>query len=444
MAQDIFDFGGVKPEDMMTLVAKGEDAVAKGEVTPKQMKKVAKKLGLPEVDESVFNSLIGKEEPKNPYTFDDTPMLTNTSISKSKSGKEVGSKRQALDTKTTSKNMVYDEAAANDIFDIARNMPEYQDQLRAQSSLEDTLNMMGQARTQDDSWIKPLLALADAQTGSNLAASFTPQGTKRSENILKYKDALAQRKADTTKSLFDTIGKLKSGSEKTGSNVTVINQGPSWSDTTKKSAGETAVDKEYAKDYNDFILGGGYTTAVANLDKMGTIVERLGKEKDLTGGFTGAIPKGIRDFTSPESANLQDEYEQIVQQNLKTVLGAQFTQQEATQLIRRSFNPRLGQEYNAKRILEVQSQMAEALEAKKAAADYFEANGYSMRGYTGATKVKIGDKSYDVSKDFKAPSRPGAAQSKAPTKVAGKPKKKLEEMSDAELAAYEKELGIGG
>lgn len=143
-----------------------------------------------------------------------------------------------------------------------------------------------------------------------------------------------------------------------------------------------AVDKAYAKDYNDYILQGGY----ASLDKNIKILEDAQKKlKDpdgpnLTGAGLGLVPDFIRRFTAPESIAVRDRVESVIQQSLRQILGAQFTEKEAERLIQRSYNEGLDEKENAKRLKETIGELRTMADAKEEAAKYFEEKG-TLEGF---------------------------------------------------------------
>ena len=71
-----------------------------------------------------------------------------------------------------------------------------------------------------------------------------------------------------------------------------------------------------------------------------------------------------------------------MQRNLKEVLGAQFAEKEGEQLIKRAYNPKLEESVNKQRVGRLIKQIEMAYEAKRSAAEYFEAN-KTMAGWTG-------------------------------------------------------------
>jgi hypothetical protein len=78
----------------------------------------------------------------------------------------------------------------------------------------------------------------------------------------------------------------------------------------------------------------------------------------------------------------REQVEEVVQRNLRIVLGAQFTAQEGERLIARAYNPRLDESVNATRLERLYRQMGRAAQAQEQAARYFEENG-TLRGWRG-------------------------------------------------------------
>ena len=156
--------------------------------------------------------------------------------------------------------------------------------------------------------------------------------------------------------------------------------------------GETAVDKAYAKTYESDIVSGGLADAEKNLAALrsvqGTLKDKNGP--NLTGPILGRLPDIVTAFTNPDAVNMRDRVEEVVQRNLRVILGAQFTNEEGKRLIARAYNPALSEEQNAQRIGALVSAMDQALQAKKGAAAYFEQNG-TLRGFKGKTDFSFAD-----------------------------------------------------
>jgi len=179
------------------------------------------------------------------------------------------------------------------------------------------------------------------------------------------------------------------------------------------------VDKEFAKEYADFNIGGGYADVQKQLDQLRGVVSTLqGKgtaEKpkgiNATGSFKGLLPKVMRDSIDPAGSALQDQVEEVVQRNLRIVLGAQYTEKEGAALIARAYNPRQTEAENISRLNRLITQIDTAAKAKAEAGAYYEKNG-SLVGFTGKLYRSANDFLGDAEK--KGPKTAGAAAPGAP------------------------------
>ena len=80
--------------------------------------------------------------------------------------------------------------------------------------------------------------------------------------------------------------------------------------------------------------------------------------------------------------SIQQGVEEVVQRNLRLVLGAQFTEKEGERLISRAFDPSLSEKENKKRVDRLLNQIEKAANAKQKAAEYFEKHG-TLKGFKG-------------------------------------------------------------
>jgi hypothetical protein len=151
------------------------------------------------------------------------------------------------------------------------------------------------------------------------------------------------------------------------------------------------LDKVYATQYGQQVLGGGNVDTTKNLSQLRDVQSRLesGKE-NLTGPMLGMVPESVRAYTNPGSVDAQDTVEEVVQRNLREILGAQFTQKEGDRLIARAYNPKLEEAENAKRLARLSTAIEEASKAKQAAAAYYQQNG-TIRGFQGKTEWSVAD-----------------------------------------------------
>ena len=153
---------------------------------------------------------------------------------------------------------------------------------------------------------------------------------------------------------------------------------------------EKKVDEIFAKDYNENIGQGGIADASKQITQLAEVKQRLETQQGLTGPLIGLIPEFARPYVVPEAAAAQDAVEEVVQRNLRLILGAQFTAEEGKRLIARAYNPALDQEENAKRLGRLLESMQGALTQKLKAYQYYEEN-RTLRGYQGASQFSVND-----------------------------------------------------
>lgn len=145
---------------------------------------------------------------------------------------------------------------------------------------------------------------------------------------------------------------------------------------------EKAVDTEFGKEYVRFTTGGA-TDAQKNIDQLLGVRKELASGKNLTGaGFT-VIPDQLQSIVAPEAKAVKERVEEVVQRNLREILGAQFTEKEGERLIARAYNQNLPEEENLRRLDALIKQIQGAYQAKADAAAYFEQNG-TLRGWRGS------------------------------------------------------------
>lgn len=230
---DLFDIGGQDPSQVMSLANQGQKALASGAISPAQAKAVQKKLGLdnPKAQDYLASYLGGDQS--SPYVFG------AKSSSSPPAAKVAGKGTQTKNTNTTSQE---DSSKTNrntyegvgDIMSMARGLPEIQSQSQGISDMQAQLDKLRASKSTNDSWVKPLLALSDSVNGGHQADSFMPAQEKKNANLEKFANELQQRRSDLSKTLLDSIAKMKTGSDqnalnnKSGTNIflgTGMNQG---------------------------------------------------------------------------------------------------------------------------------------------------------------------------------------------------------------------------
>lgn len=151
---------------------------------------------------------------------------------------------------------------------------------------------------------------------------------------------------------------------------------------------QEAADKKFADDINQWNFGGG-VNITKNVAQIGNAVRRLESGKPLTGPLIGIQPDLLLAITNPEAVDVRQQVEQIAQESLRPILGAQFTQKEGEAFVARVFNPALKPEVNAKRLRAMLLQLEKAAEQKQVMVDYANENG-TLAGFRGKIPT-IGD-----------------------------------------------------
>lgn len=175
---------------------------------------------------------------------------------------------------------------------------------------------------------------------------------------------------------------------KTPASVTNINLG-------QQSPGAKKADQEYASEWVEWETGGRADAekSITQLRGVRDLLEAVvsgESDADLTGQASSVLPSSLRSWVNAESADQQQLVEEVVQRNLRLILGAQFTNEEGKRLIDRAYNPMLDESRNLRRINLLINQMEKMAGAKDAAARYWHENGQTLVGFAGDTTFQEG------------------------------------------------------
>ena len=140
--------------------------------------------------------------------------------------------------------------------------------------------------------------------------------------------------------------------------------------------GEESLDKAFADDLIDF----KQADVEKGLAQLGDAVKLLSKSDNITGPFVSLLPEFFQSRTNPQATEVREAVEEVVQRNLKLVLGAQFTEREGERLIKRAFNPALEEGENKKRVERLITSIQSALDEKIRQRSYFSTYG-TLKGY---------------------------------------------------------------
>jgi hypothetical protein len=143
------------------------------------------------------------------------------------------------------------------------------------------------------------------------------------------------------------------------------------------------VDKKYAEEYVDWRVRGSYADIDKQLKQLEDAALKLESgDNNLTGPFIGLMPDEALAFFAPDAISNRERVEEVVQRSLKQILGAQFTEKEGERIIARSYNKKLQESDNVRRVRALLAQIKAASDAKEAAAQYFDKHG-TLAGFRG-------------------------------------------------------------
>jgi hypothetical protein len=162
------------------------------------------------------------------------------------------------------------------------------------------------------------------------------------------------------------------------------------------TAAETKIDQEFGKQYAEWVARGGYADVQKNTEQLRGVLDRLRSQDDLTGNFWNYLPDAMLAKFAPDAVNVKEQVEEVVQRNLRLVLGAQFTEKEGERLIRRAYNEYLNDDVNASRVERLAEQIEASAEMMDASAKWYESHG-TLKGWKGTqemTAKQIGDNAF--------------------------------------------------
>ena len=142
--------------------------------------------------------------------------------------------------------------------------------------------------------------------------------------------------------------------------------------------GETSFDQTFAKSLVEF----NEPDVRKGMEQLRGAITSLENSDTLSGPVISLLPNFIGDRVNPDAAQTREAIEEVVQRNLRLVLGAQFTEREGDRLISRAYNPRLEEEQNIERVQRLFKSIEDAMNAKLSQKAYFQRYG-TLKGHTG-------------------------------------------------------------
>jgi hypothetical protein len=260
-----------------------------------------------------------------------------------------------------------------------------QEQRRLQGNANSSIKMLQAAADKGDKLAKTTLQAIQANPSDYMA--YINAYAKESIKLRKQVKQLSGKELNelSGSGVYDDQAMYNVTNGPEGQQVSKIGGGGTTVNNNaapKLPPGLEALDEAYAKDHLAWTRGGGADMA-ANVAQINTVLQKLQEGEQLTGPMIGMLSNmGLLGLVNPEAENAKEMVQEVVQRNLKTILGAQFAQKEGEQLISRAYNPLLPAADNARRLNKLYQQMEVARQQRQAMADYFNEN-YTLRGYQG-------------------------------------------------------------
>lgn len=148
----------------------------------------------------------------------------------------------------------------------------------------------------------------------------------------------------------------------------------------KPSEGQKALDKGFAKDYNEWETS-GKTLVDSNFKVLNDAINKLKKVKDDTFGTSGRVTGRLPDLLrSEESIALRDDVQKTAMASLRATLGAQFTENEGERIMAKAYNEKLSPAENIKKIESAIKEIKDRANNMEKRSEYFVENAGTLKG----------------------------------------------------------------
>lgn len=161
-------------------------------------------------------------------------------------------------------------------------------------------------------------------------------------------------------------------------------------DKNPASEGFKALDKDYAKDYNDW-TSSSRASLDKNLARLEAAKMQLNEDKTLTGSFRGAFPDFIRNSTNEKAISVRDDVRAAAQGALKATLGSAFTEKEGERIMNQAYNEKLSPEENIRKIDAAITELKTNKDNNDRKASYFQKYG-SLKGLDTQSQEQVTSK----------------------------------------------------
>lgn len=145
---------------------------------------------------------------------------------------------------------------------------------------------------------------------------------------------------------------------------------------SSKLEGFSALDKDYAKEYNEY-TSSGRQSVDKNLERLENAKAKLREMPSASGRFMGRLPDILK---SEDAIKLRQDVQAAAQGALKATLGAQFTEKEGERIMQMAYDEKLSPEANIQKIDSAIKELAKNKQVQDQKAKYFEERG-TLQGF---------------------------------------------------------------
>lgn len=138
-----------------------------------------------------------------------------------------------------------------------------------------------------------------------------------------------------------------------------------------RSEGIKALDKDYAKDYNEWTSAGSPLLS-KNLTALEEAKNALSKDPSLVGGLTGTLPDRM---TADRVLQQRQKVGSAIQSSLKATLGSAFTEKEGERVLKNAYNEAASPATNIASLDALINQLKTQKDSNDAKAQFFQKNG---------------------------------------------------------------------
>lgn len=386
------------------LLSMGAQALMSGQVTPEEV--MSAEQALAGTDTGALQSLINPGQ-KNPYIFDGP----KASVQKRSTapGKKDEKRKTESKTQSQTRSVFLEPEQAMALGEQGADLPGVREQRESIALMEDLLNMqLAQPADSSDAWIRPLLSLASAETGKNLLAGYQPpenQGMKN-QRYLAGLDDLQKRKGDLSKTILDSITKMKAGSDTTQATQGMQNTIAMLSGALAGKGGNqldpfTKAETTVLGKASGQWVSLDRSQVISNMNEVRSALADMDKMLSEGQSFSGRkgqdwLPESLRTVLDSRSRAIEQKMQSAIQMTLRPTLGAQFTQKEGERIMALKFDPLQSPAENRRRAAELEKALRESVKAKDALFAYLRNNRGDATGFDWAKYGLVPEESPDA------------------------------------------------